>query len=511
MHPLLLLAVVCLLVLYLVKNARARPSNFPPGPPKLPVFGNYLQLLAGNYWYPYRELDRLTRRYGCKVLGLHWGPVPTVVACDQQSIRQALAQPQLQGRFESIVTKTRAFDKTLGVFFTDGAFWAEQRRFALRHLRDFGFGRRSPALEAEAQGELEHLVKLLRGETSAPHDKEVYSNGRALLPDALYPAFINSILVPLAGARLPRDRDPALRATGRTVMLFQTAFDTTGGFLGILPWLRHLFPHLTGHQNNQRSSAHLHGVFRDIIGDHKISFTEAHMRDFCDVYLKEMEKLREEGILDKTTFSEDQLLLSMIDFFFPAATAISTTMVFAIVFLMHNPHVAERVQEELDNVVGRSRLPHLDDRVSLPYTEATLRETMRRATLTPISIPHRATEDTHFMGYDVPKDSMIITCLWSMHMDKEFWGDPEAFRPERFLDDQGQLLKKDPTLPFGAGKRLCAGETFARHYLFLFFAGLMQNFRFRMPNGQKPPPMDGHRPGIIESIPPFWVEVQPRD
>ncbi|GLH16246.1 Probable cytochrome P450 304a1 [Gryllus bimaculatus] len=400
MHPLLLLAVVCLLVLYLVKNARARPSNFPPGPPKLPVFGNYLQLLAGNYWYPYRELDRLTRRYGCKVLGLHWGPVPTVVACDQQSIRQALAQPQLQGRFESIVTKTRALDKTLGVFFTDGAFWAEQRRFALRHLRDFGFGRRSPTLEAEAQGELEHL---------------------------------------------------------------------------------------------------------DIIGDHKTSFTEAHMRDFCDVYLKEMEKLREEGILDKTTFSEDQLLLSMIDFFFPAATAISTTMVFAIVFLMHNPHVAERVQEELDNVVGRSRLPHLDDRVSLPYTEATLRETMRRATLTPISIPHRATEDTNFMGYDVPKDSMIITCLWSMHMDKEFWGDPEAFRPERFLDDQGQLLKKDPTLPFG--KRLCAGETFARHYLFLFFAGLMQNFRFRMPDGQKPPPMDGHRPGIIESIPPFWVEI----
>ncbi|GLH16245.1 Cytochrome P450 6a22 [Gryllus bimaculatus] len=186
-----------------------------------------------------------------------------------------------------------------------------------------------------------------------------------------------------------------------------------------------------------------------------------------------------------------------MDFFIPAASAVSSTLVFALVFMLHQPEAAARVRQELDHVVGRSRLPHLDDRAALPYTEATLRETMRRATLAPISVPHRATEDTNFMGYDLPKDSMVITCLWSMHMDKEFWGDPEAFRPERFLDDQG--------------KRLCAGETFARHYLFLFFAGLMQNFRFRMPDGQKPPPMDGHRPGIIESIPPFWVEVQPRD
>ncbi|GLH09242.1 Uncharacterized protein GBIM_14347, partial [Gryllus bimaculatus] len=111
------------------------------------------------------------------------------------------------------------------------------------------------------------------------------------------------MLVPLAGARLPRDRDPALRATGRMVMLFQTAFDTTCGFVALLPWLRHLFPHLTGHRSTVRSSAHLQRLFRDVFYDHKATFTDTHMRDYCDTYLHELEKLKKEGALEKSTFS----------------------------------------------------------------------------------------------------------------------------------------------------------------------------------------------------------------
>lgn len=512
---LLFVAALILFVLYLINFAYSRPSNFPPGPPRLPIFGNYLQLLLTNYWYPYRELDQLTHRYGSKVIGLYWGSTPTVVACDQESVRQALAQPELQGRFQSVITTTRSGEQTRGathgVFFTDGPYWAEQRRFALRHLRDYGFGRRHDALETETQGEIAHLIALLRGDVGTPKDKEVLCKGRALLPDVLYPSLINCILVPLAGARFPREQDAALRSIGRYVMRFQGAFDSTGGLLVILPWLRKLFPYLTGHRDNLLSTKHLHSMFKEIIQEHKSSFTDAHLRDFCDVYLNEMKNLKDEGILNQTTFSEDQQIMAMVDFFFPASTAIPTTLVFAIMFLMHHPEVAEKVFQEIDAVVGRARLPTLDDRNNLPYTEATLRETMRRATLTPISVPHRATEDTQFMGYDVPKESMVITCLWSMHMDKDFWGDPETFRPERFLEADGSLKRKDPTLPFGAGKRLCAGETFARHHMFLFFAALVQNFAFQMPKGEPLPRIDKYLPGISESIPPFWVDFIPRE
>jgi len=117
----------------------------------------------------------------------------------------------------------------------------------------------------------------------------------------------------------------------------------------------------------------------------------------------------------------------------------------------------------------------------LPYNEAFLREVMRKQTLVPLSIIHKATEDTELNGYFIPKvssatnlskaltiikvalfdiqqwvfltqETAVILNLWSFHNDPNFWGDPEVFRPERFLDEKGQLLKKDYSMPFSAGQ-----------------------------------------------------------
>lgn len=82
---------------------------------------------------------------------------------------------------------------------------------------------------------------------------------------------------------------------------------------------------------------------------------------------------------------------------------------------------------------------------------ATLKEVMRRQTLTPLGVGHRATEDTKFFGYDIPKDTFLVPNMWGMHMDEKIWGDPENFRPERFMDEEGRLDKKNFTLPFAIG------------------------------------------------------------
>jgi cytochrome P450 len=58
-------------------------------------------------------------------------------------------------------------------------------------------------------------------------------------------------------------------------------------------------------------------------------------------------------------------------------------MVFILAMIL-NPHIARRAQEEIDNVVGRDRLPDFDDRLSLPYVEAIMRETMRWQPLVPL-------------------------------------------------------------------------------------------------------------------------------
>jgi cytochrome P450 len=59
---------------------------------------------------------------------------------------------------------------------------------------------------------------------------------------------------------------------------------------------------------------------------------------------------------------DEQLVVTATDLLFPAATTISTTLNFALVFLLNYPDVQKKMQQELDKVVGRDRLPILDDR-----------------------------------------------------------------------------------------------------------------------------------------------------
>jgi cytochrome P450 len=81
-----------------------------------------------------------------------------------------------------------------------------------------------------------------------------------------------------------------------------------------------------------------------------------------------------------------------------------------------------------------------------------------------MSVPHKSLCDTTLGGFKVPKDTVVLASIFNLHNDKGIWGDPENFRPERFLGGDGKLnLKNDFSLPFGAGRRLCAGETFARN------------------------------------------------
>lgn len=147
---------------------------------------------------------------------------------------------------------------------------------------------------------------------------------------------------------------------------------------------------------------------------------------------------------------------------------------------------------------------------SMPYTEATLREIMRFETLVPSSVPHRAIRDTNLAGFFIPKDTIIMMGLYALHNDKKVWGDPEIFRPERFLDTDGKLnLKKDYSLPFGAGKRLCAGETFARNTMFLCIATLLQNFNLKPSNGLLPK-LDETDCGFARMPRDFWIKMEPR-
>lgn len=69
-----------------------------------------------------------------------------------------------------------------------------------------------------------------------------------------------------------------------------------------------------------------------------------------------------------------------------------------------------------------------------------------------VGIAHRATENEKLGKYIVPKNTLILCSIWSTHMDESYWKDPQNFRPERFLDVQGNIIQHENFIPFGETK-----------------------------------------------------------
>lgn len=107
--------------------------------------------------------------------------------------------------------------------------------------------------------------------------------------------------------------------------------------------------------------------------------------------------------------------------------------------------------------------------------------------------------------------AIVFSSLHGAHIDKSTWAAPDEFQPERFLDESGQFSPKlDKSLPFGAGKRVCAGETFARNTMFLVVSAVVQNFNIELPANQKMPHPDETLSGFIRYTPDFRLKLSTR-
>ena len=88
----------------------------------------------------------------------------------------------------------------------------------------------------------------------------------------------------------------------------------------------------------------------------------------------------------------------------------------------------------------------------MPYVEAAILETQRFADIAPFSVTHATSEDVEMKGLVIPKGSLVIPNIHSVHHDPALWGDPETFRPERFLDENGVVVKPENLIPFFLGQ-----------------------------------------------------------
>ncbi|QRV81303.1 cytochrome P450 family protein [Ceratobasidium sp. AG-Ba] len=158
---------------------------------------------------------------------------------------------------------------------------------------------------------------------------------------------------------------------------------------------------------------------------------------------------------------------------FPAGseTSVSSFMIFVLAMVLY-PEVQAKAQEEIDHVIGRDRLPKMDDREALPYVNAIIQEVIRWLPVTPMGMPHRLIQDDVYKGYLVPKGATVLGNIWAMTQDPSIYTDPESFNPDRFMD------RGTPQAPgFGWGRRICLGQYIAEGTLFIAIASTLAAFK----------------------------------
>ncbi|XP_010499373.1 PREDICTED: cytochrome P450 705A5-like [Camelina sativa] len=169
---------------------------------------------------------------------------------------------------------------------------------------------------------------------------------------------------------------------------------------------------------------------------------------------------RDEKTKYKITRNHIKALLA--ELFFGAGESSSSTTRWAMAEIINNPKILERLREEIDFVVGKSRLIQETYLPKLPYLQAVVKESLR---LHPVGavLPREFTQDCTIGGFHISEGTSLVINAYAVMRDPNSWKDPNEFKPERFLaasilgqeeDRKEQAMK---FLPFGAGRRGCPG------------------------------------------------------
>ncbi|XP_075814469.1 cytochrome P450 2B1-like [Microtus pennsylvanicus] len=486
---LLLLVLLVSFLLLLVRGHPKARGRLPPGPRPLPLLGNLLQMDRGGLLNSFMQLRE---KYG-DVFTVHLGQRPVVMLCGTEAIREALVDQAEAFSGRGTVAVVEPVVQGYGVIFANGERWKALRRFSLATMRDFGMGKRS--VEERIKEEARCLVEELRKSQGAPLD-----------PTFLFQCITANIICSIVfGERFDFKDRQFLRLLDLFYQTFSLissfssqVFELFSGFLKYFPGT---------HKQIFKNLQEILDYIGHNVEKHRTTLDPSNPRDFIDTYLIRMEK---EKSNQHTEFHHQNLMISVLSLFFAGTETSSTTLRYGFLLMLKYPHVAEKVQKEIDQVIGSHRPPTLDDRTKMPYTDAVIHEIQRFSDLGPIGLPHKVTKDTLFRGYLLPKNTEVYPILSAALHDPRYFEQPDAFNPDHFLDANGALKKNEAFMPFSIGKRICLGEGIARNELFLFFTTILQNFSVSSPLAPKDIDLSPKESGFSKVPPTYQIRFLAR-
>ncbi|KAL4220455.1 hypothetical protein ACF0H5_020856 [Mactra antiquata] len=455
--------VVAVLVYWCIQKMK---YNFPPGPPGLPLIGNVFQMSTDRL---HEQVYEWSKKYG-PVITLRVGRTPSVFVNDIESALEVLVKKSndFASRKPSSSMQVLSYNGKDIVFGEYSPTWKLLRRLSVKALRHY---MQADALNQRVQDAVSEVFKAIDN-IKGEFDPSDYMN-----------FIVAHILSGLCFGGKYSFGDPDVTFVAKKLDELNKAMEK--GFKeDYFPIIKTIY--------KTKNFRFFEDVIRELVDEFlKQKYAEANetfnkdnMRHFCDNLILARQELEAEG-QDMTSLTEDHFLQTFNDIYMAGIDTSRFTLIWCINYMTAFPDIQEKVQEEIDRVVGKDRMPHIDDRPNLGYTEAVLHEAMRMSSIVPLGIPHMTTRDTEIAGYKIPGGTEVVINHYALHYEPTAWKEVDRFIPERYLDEDGKLGPKPQSwLPFSAGTRVCLGEFVAKPELHLIFASLMQKYKWKMVSGK---------------------------
>ncbi|CAL1374169.1 unnamed protein product [Linum trigynum] len=478
-NPIILSVLLITIPLFFLLKIRRQPNkklNLPPAPPALPLIGNLHQVGA----VPYRNLKHLADKYGSLML-LRFGAVPTLVVSSAQAAEEIT-------RDHDVVFADRPRLTVANVFFFGwsdlafcpyGEYWRQVKKICVLELLS---QKRVQGFDFVREEETDKLI----AEISAASRK-----GEAVdLSESLVSISNNIVSRSALGRTYTKSEDGELSSGD----LVRTSLALVGGFCfkDFFPFLGFLDTLRGFNARVRKASKALHDFLDRVIEEHekanlqgnKSSVGSADRKDIIDILLQ----LEREGKLG-INLTRENMKAVVMDMFIGGTDTTASSMDWAMAEMIKNPTILKKAQEEVRKVVGKKPKVEESDLDQMSYLRCVIKETLRLH----VSgiIPRQTTSDVKIDGYDIPANTRVLINTWAIQRDPKQWERPEEFDPERFvgseLDFRGQHKEY---LPFGTGRRICPGISYALREVEYVVANLLYLFDWGLPGGARGQDMD---------------------
>lgn len=438
------------------KSRRGKDKHLPPGPKGIPLLG-YLPFI----WKPYHVVfQELSEKYG-PIIRLQLGIKDVVVLNDVTSVREGLSNPDVLYRPSDFIFNYLGVN---GIAALNGEAWLVNRRYCFHVLRNLGFAKKS--MEEHIHEELECFLEFLASVKGQP----------MRIAEPLAASVANNISALVFGRRYDLEDPKGRFFEGLLSMFLRNAnFFCAMDFIPVLRTLAYYIPNSKLRIMNYIMKELTQHV-REAVKEHERNMDHYAQRDFIDGYLR---KIKENKGTD-SHYTMKYLEGNAINFYGPSTNPVRTVILWNLYIAASDPDGQQaRVQREIDSIVGRQRPPEWQDRLHMPYTMASILETLRWRTSSPLSLHRVAGRDTVIGGYHVPAGTLVVPNMWSLNNDPAIWRNPSQFDPTRFLNADGTEVDEKPLafMPFSVGRRACPGETLALMEVFLYVTTVLQKFR----------------------------------